>query len=350
MVVLSVSLSLLAFSQSTQIDVKAGEVWTDTNLDVAAGETIRITGSGELQYAGAKSAATPQGMSRGFKDMVRTLPVNAAGRGALIAKVGESVPFLVGNKWEGKVPISGRLFVGINQGSNDKPEGSYKASIDRVAAAPPPVDVEKLNLPKLSQDQLDSIPIRVQDANGTPGDRVNFVVVGSEARMKDSLKGGGWVIVDRDKKAAVLIAGLSIIQKGAYVTMPMSELMLFNRVQDYGWAMADPLKVVAARHHFRIWKAPFDLNGMTVWAGAGTHDIGFDKDQRTGGVTHKIDPDTDGEREYIGKTMQSSGLVAKLDYMTAKNTFTTGKTAHGEEFHTDGRTLIIYLLPDSVQR
>ena len=35
---------------------------------------------------------------------------------------------------------------------------------------------------------------------------------------------------------------------------------------------------------------------MDVWVGAGTHDIGFEKDQRNGKVTHKIDPAVDGER------------------------------------------------------
>ena len=62
--------------------------------------------------------------------------------------------------------------------------------------------------------------------------------------------------------------------------MPMSQLELFGRVQDFGYAQADPLRVVASRHHFRIWKTPFTAGGETVWAGAGTHDIGFDKDNR----------------------------------------------------------------------
>src|SRR5258708_29559118 len=128
--------------------------------------------------------------------------------------------------------------------------------------------------------------------------------------------------------------------------MPMSELQLFGRAQDFGYAQADPLRVVASRHHFRIWKAPFDLQGQTVWAGAGTHDIGFDRDQRNGKLTHKIDPDVDGERDYIRDSLGQTGLVAKTDYMTPSDPILTAKTAHGEEFHSDGRTLIVYLTPD----
>ncbi len=42
---------------------------------------------------------------------------------------------------------------------------------------------------------------------------------------------------------------------------------------------------------------------------AATHDIGFERDQRNNGVTHKIDPAIDGEREYVNDTLSSTGLV-----------------------------------------
>ncbi|MEZ5351593.1 MAG: LssY C-terminal domain-containing protein [Bryobacteraceae bacterium] len=342
--------ALASLSLAQQIAIQGDQTWVDTKLDVAAGETLRITGEGSIAYTnnkGEKQTAAPSGLKRGFRDLIKTLPVNAAGKGALVARIGDALPFLVGPEWEGKAPVGGRLFLGLNQGASDKAEGSLTAKVERLAAAPPPVDVSKLKLPVLTQQLLDSIAPRVQDAAGTPGDRVNFIVVGGEQQLVGALKQAGWVIVDKDKKSAVLAAAFGTFQKQAYVTMPMSELQLFGRNQDYGFAQGDPLKVVAARHHFRVWKAPFTLDGVTVFAGAGTHDIGFDKDQRTGGVTHKIDPDTDLERDYIGKTLQNTGNVAKLDYMTPANTITTAKTAHGEEFHSDGRTLVIYLMPQA---
>jgi len=125
----------------------------------------------------------------------------------------------------------------------------------------------------------------------------------------------------------------------------MSELWLFGRAQDFGYAQADPLRVVASRHHFRIWKAPFTHDGSTVWIGAGTHDVGFDRDQRNGKLTHRIDPEVDGEREYIGESLSQTGMVAKMDYMMPRQSVREAKTAHGEEFRSDGRTLIIYLRP-----
>jgi len=78
--------------------------------------------------------------------------------------------------------------------------------------------------------------------------------------------------------------------------------------------MQEPFAVAASRHHFRIWKAPFTWNGQTVWAGAGTHDIGFEKDQRNGKVTHKIDPAVDGERDNIGAACKKPTKIKNHDY------------------------------------
>ncbi len=100
---------------------------------------------------------------------------------------------------------------------------------------------------------------------------------------------------------------------------------------------------MASRHHFRIWKAPFAWNGQTVWAGAGTQDIGFEKDQRNGKVTHKIDPAVDGERDHIGQTLQASGKTKNLSYYLPPLPVLGAKNATGGGYHSDGRILVIFL-------
>ena len=80
-----------------------------------------------------------------------------------------------------------------------------------------------------------------------------------------------------------------------------------------------------------------------MWAGTGTHDIGFERDQRNKGITHKIDPETDGERDFIRESLLQTGMVAKTDYITPTDPVTIAKTATGGEFHSDGRTLLVYL-------
>jgi LssY-like putative type I secretion system component LssY len=337
-----------AFAQ--EFDIKAAQPWTDTGIDVVPGEILKITAAGSLKYANASRENGPDGLARSWTDLIRALPVNEAGRGALVARIGDrdaSRALLIGPKRETRVAVAGRLFLGVNQTANDSAEGSFHVVIERIKPAASSTAPRDVRVPAFPQKLLDSLPLRVVDAAGTEGDRINFLIVGSENKVQAALQTAGWVKVDKSNRDAALRGLLVSLSKQAYVTVPMSELMMFGRGQDFGYAQADPVKVIASRHHFRIWKAPFQLEGRTVWVGAGTHDIGFDRDQRNNKLTHKIDPEVDKERDYIGRSLSESGTVIKLDYLTPANPIRVAKTAHGEEFRSDGRTLIVYLEDDA---
>jgi dienelactone hydrolase len=345
---LSLLLATALVTQSHEFDLTPSSGWVDTGIDLNAGDSLHITASGQLQYSGARQPNGPAGLPRSFTDLLRALPVNDAGRGAVVARIGSSEaarPFFVGEEVNYGVPVAGRLFISINQSSLDVATGSYHVKIEWKAAATPahataPGDV---HVPPFPQKLIDSIPRRVSDPEGNPGDRVNFILIGSQEQVQAALKTAGWVVVDRTDKDTVVRGIFASLSKQAYVTLPMSELRLFGRGQDFGYAQADPLRVVASRHHFRIWKAPFTLEGQTVWAGAGTHDIGFDRDQRNNGVTHRIDPNTDGERDYIRDSLMQTGMVIKTDYITPTDPVLNAKTATGSGFTSDGRTLLVYL-------
>ncbi len=325
-----------------QLDVNASSQWTDSGIDVVPGDKVTITSQGALTILGA--SVTPDGMSRSWSDVIRSLPVNSAGAGALIARIGNNpavVPFLIGAKKEFTVSRPGRLFLGVNHGANESFEGAFKTSIqitraDKAAAA-------KVAECKFDNALFDKIPRRVTDQSGGVGDMVNFVMIGSEAAVKDAFTSGGYVMVDRTKEEAALHAVLATIQKQSYLEMPMSELYLFGRPQDFGFARAEPLAVVQERHHLRVWKAPFQYNGQDVWVGAATHDIGFEKDQRNNGVTHKIDPNVDTEREFVRSSLTEGGGVVADTYVLPKDPVQDAKTATGGSFHSDGRVLILQL-------
>ena len=174
---------------------------------------------------------------------------------------------------------------------------------------------------------------------------VNFLILGSEAGMQKAFTTAGWVKVDADVKGSLLHGLLDSLSKESYLTMPMSQLYLFGRPQDYGWARAEPIDVVRTRNHLRVWKAPFTVKGETLWVGAATHDIGFERDQRNNGITHKIDPDIDLERDYVEKTLCSTGLVAEVSYILPKDPLKEAKTATGGSFHSNGEVLVLKLVP-----
>ena len=194
-----------------------------------------------------------------------------------------------------------------------RPTARFTSRSRLLRAAPRFPPHRKIPLPsKVTIEIVDRIPRRVVDAQGNAGDNTNFVVVGDEKKVIAAFEAAGWVQVDRAKEDAIVHGLLSVLNKQAYVELPMSELTLFGRVQDYGLAHAEPIAVVMQRHHLRLWKAPFKVDDQELWVGAATHDIGFDRDQRNNGVTHKIDPDVDLEREFVKESLDDTGLVASL--------------------------------------
>ena len=332
--------------RTREFDLSGEKNWLDTGVDVRLGDTLRVTAAGTVRFPLSKDIG-PDGIAKGWRDLLRVFTLNDANRGALIARIGDDParPFLIGASRENRLSAAGRLYLGINQTENESPEGSFHVKIEITAGSESPAAVDESKLPVPTQAMLDQIPVRVKDADGNWGDRVNFLVVGSEDRVKQAFKGAGWVVVNRTVKDAIVQGVLATLSQQGYTQLPMSELRLFERPQDYGFAQADPFKVVASRHHFRVWKAPFQVKGETLWAGAGTHDIGLEKDQRNGKMTHKIDPEVDKERDYIGSSLQAAGAVAKLVYLTPSQPVKEAKTATGGSFRSDGRTLIIILTP-----
>jgi hypothetical protein len=222
------------------------------------------------------------------------------------------------------------------------PGGAAAPSSAAVATAQT-LKISNVPLDLQFRSKIDDLPRRVNDEFQHPGDMVNFVIVGNLKKVQEALTAADWHAADTDVRESVLKAALETYQKKAYLGMPMSQLYLFGRVQDYGYEQAEPYAVVASRHHFRIWKAPFQWNGQDVWVGAGTHDIGFEKDQRNGKVTHKIDPAIDGERDNIGATLQKTDKVKTLTYYLPPNPVQEARNATGGGYHSDGRILVVVL-------
>src|SRR5258708_25229374 len=166
--------------------------------------------------------------------------------------------------------------------SNESADGAFTVNVKNVTqgvAGQFEKRQANVKMPEISKAFLDKIPRRVVDAEGNEGDYANFLLIGSEDKVKQVFQTAGWVLVDRAPRDAVLHGILASLSKQAYTQLPMSELMMFGRVQDYGYAHPEPFTVVAQRHHLLLWQSTYTLGGQQAWVGAATHHIGFDRDQ-----------------------------------------------------------------------
>jgi hypothetical protein len=248
------------------------------------------------------------------------------------------------------MPTTGKLYLAVNTSSDLTFTGSYKVKVR--FSQPPTFKTNVLAVPAkpidsmLTPDLFADIPRRVSDSasdQGNPGDMVNFALIGTKEQVEAAYKAAGWVAVDKSVQEAILNGLLKTLSKEAYTEMPMSTLFLFGRPQDMSFARADPLLVAAERHHLRVWQTDKTVDGRPLWVGSATHDIGFEKDQRTGGVTHKIDPEIDKERNYLLESFDATGSYASAAYVTPSNPMLEAITATGGSFHSDGRIVVMNL-------
>lgn len=95
------------------IAVMGNQAWTPTNIYVREGDLVTINASGQVRLGvDADDMATPGGSSKRRYASNAVLPASLAG--ALIARVGDGAPFLVGSQTRVRMPASGPLFLGIN--------------------------------------------------------------------------------------------------------------------------------------------------------------------------------------------------------------------------------------------
>jgi hypothetical protein len=371
--------------------ISGSQPWTDTGIDLSAGDNLTFTT--DAKPGNDSTCTSPSSSDK--------LPVPDATFGTLIAKTSEKGdPALVGSGHDLHADAAGHLFLGLNQSSTspvtstcalavkltithaasaaattasqpnlkdqlssaakvwmtgqfgNSPSSSSAPASNAISengnAAAPVGASAGLKLPTVILDadlrqHLDGLPRRVHDHLGNLGDMVNFVIVGSQENVQAALDAADWHLADLDSKESGLKAIMDTYEKKDYLQMPMSHLYLFDRMQDFGYEQAQAFAVVATRHHFRLWKAPFTWNNETVWVGAGTHDIGFEKDVRTGKPTHKIDPAVDGERDNIAQSLDKSGKAKSLTYYLPPNPVQDAKNASGGGYHSDGRLLVVFL-------
>jgi hypothetical protein len=330
-----------------QLSVGGGD-WQPVGVVLATGEVVEFHASGKITLSDGHSAG-PDGVARGWTDLLRLYPMSSADSGALIGRLGTGsagLPFLIGSSRNWTVPASGPLYLRINLSPDLTAEGNFQVSLR--LQAPKPLrpssgDVAESFLTKLSPALFAEIPRRVQDQQHDLGDMVNFALVGEEQQVQTALAKAGWIPTDPNTQDALLHGLIATLSHKAYTEVPMSTLYLFGRPEDLAYARANAIEVAATRDHMRLWKTTETVNGVPLWVGSATHDHGFETDQRTGGVTHHIDPNIDQERDFILASLKDAGEAAAAAYIMPSDPVRQAHTATGGSFSSDGRILVILL-------
>ena len=126
--------------------------------------------------------------------------------------------------------------------------------------------------------------------------------------------------------------------KKPYETAPMTPSFWNAKTNDFGFEKANETNNARQRHHARFWKTSYTTaDDYNIYVGTSSFDEGI-----KWGITHRISPDIDTEREKLFIDLKNTELIKY--YSKEKNVNPVlGKNFTGDQFFTDGNLYLIKL-------
>ncbi|MDH2239985.1 LssY C-terminal domain-containing protein [Pigmentiphaga sp. GD03639] len=193
---------------------------------------------------------------------------------------------------------------------------------------------------------LQKLPCCTTNAQGSEqGDPLNLVMVGSEHDVLVALVRAGWDFTETINASSVgRMIGVFAFG-GSYRTSPVSALHFAGRPQDF--SMQRARASISQRNHLRLWLTPLQVDGVPVWAGQISRDIGVKVTTRSPTLTtHVIDPDVDEARDYLLQDMLMTSNVARWGYVDGVGEASQAQpraNLAGDPYFTDGRRLVLFV-------
>lgn len=193
---------------------------------------------------------------------------------------------------------------------------------------------------------------RTRTSDGLLGDPVNLAFRASEAQLHAAMQRAGWVLAEDITARSTWRTIIATIRRKSYQSAPVSPLLLFGRKQDFAYQQ-EINGTPHRRHHVRFWHCP---NGWLLpgghqvdWLAAGTYDKSVGFSLFTLQITHRVDENTDIERDYIVKTLTGANKKATIETLKDFSSGYHARNGGGDTIVTDGDLPIVELdkLPES---
>ncbi|QDW64679.1 hypothetical protein FFI11_012560 [Oerskovia sp. KBS0722] len=180
---------------------------------------------------------------------------------------------------------------------------------------------------------------RTRTANGLLGDPVNLALLGEDEQVRAAMQAAGWTLADDVTLASSGRIVAATLSRRSYDQAPVSPLFLFGRQQDFAFQQeveGNPSR----RHHIRFWRCPpgWPLPGgrRVDWLAAGTYDRSVGFSLFTLQVTHKIEADTDQERDHVVATLLGADVGVDVEVIEDFSTGYHARNGGGDAIRTDG--------------
>jgi hypothetical protein len=204
------------------------------------------------------------------------------------------------------------------------------------------------SFPDLTLDEarvrIRELPCCTTNADGTgQGDPLNIVIVGDGEDVLAAMTASGWTFTEAITVDSVRrMIGAAIADK-EMLQAPVSALYAFGRKQDI--ALQRGRLHIAQRNHIRFWLAPFRCEGLPVWVGQVSRDIGVKATSKSPTLTtHIIDPNVDESRQFVMQSLLYQEAVKWFAIVRGVGAAPRDQPRHNltdDPYFTDGMRIVI---------
>jgi len=184
----------------------------------------------------------------------------------------------------------------------------------------------------------------VTDKAGTAtGDPLNLVLIGRPMDVYTAFIRAGWDETETVTGSTSWKTFKSFVGGGEYRYSPVSNLYVFGRAQDIAFQKAR--NTIHERNHLRLWMSRLTYQGLPVWIGQISRDIGVRFTTKTI-TTHKIDPNVDETREFLLEDLAYAQSLRKFGYVGGVGPVPREQprgNLTGDPWFTDGYRLVLWV-------
>ncbi len=174
---------------------------------------------------------------------------------------------------------------------------------------------------------------------GQKQEPLNFIIIAdSDEEIVADFKKSEWYLADPLNTQTLFQSFKTGVLNQPYPSAPMTPSFWNAKVHDLAFEKPTPENTIRKRHHTRIWRTNIETaDHKLIYVGTVSLDSGI-----KWGITHKIDPNIDMERELIFNDLGNSGSLEKSTKIKFVDP-TIGQNSAGDDFFTDGELYILTL-------
>ncbi len=201
--------------------------------------------------------------------------------------------------------------------------------------------IMQLDVPLETAFATGQLPTHSENILGQPQEPVSLVVQAENGADFVKVFGkAGWRIADRPGIDTMSRAAFAAWFSKEYDTAPITPAFWNGRPNDFGFQIGTEEESLRIRHHARFWRTDFRTqDGLLIFVGTASFDDGL-----KWGLTHRIDPNIDAERDLLVTDLQKTGLVRSEQPIQLVAPI-LGQNLTGDPFFTDGKAIVFQLVP-----